>query len=148
MRRMLLSPKRLPCTPPPWGTLLAIDPSSGEERWEVPLGRLYTAKDRPPTPRGWGSVVLGGPIVTAGGLVFTGGTLDNAIHAFDVETGKELWSGELPTSARATPMTYQGPDGRQYVVISAGSHQPAGNQPLGDYVVAFALGSSGSVARK
>jgi quinoprotein glucose dehydrogenase len=144
MRRMLLSPKRLPCTPPPWGTLLAINPTSAEKRWEVPLGRLYSGKDRPPTPSEWGSVVLGGPIATAGGLVFTGGTLDNAIHAFDVETGKELWNGELPTSARATPMTYRGPDGKQYVVISAGSHQPAGNQPLGDYVVAFALGSNES----
>ncbi len=139
MRRMLLSPKGLPCTAPPWGTLLGLDPSAGEKKWEVPLGRLYAGKDRPPTSAEWGSIVLGGPIVTAGGLVFAAGTLDNAIYAFDVETGKQLWRGDLPTSARATPMTYRGPDGKQYLVICAGSHQPAGSQPLGDYVVAFGL---------
>lgn len=139
MRRILLSPKGLPCTAPPWGTLLAIDVTTGEKKWDVPLGRLLVAKDRPSTPREWGSVVLGGPIATASGLAFVGGTLDNAIYAFDTQTGKQVWRGELPTSARATPMTYRGPDGRQYVVISAGSHQPAGNQPLGDYVVAFAV---------
>jgi quinoprotein glucose dehydrogenase len=139
MRRFLLSPKGLPCNAPPWGTLLAIDATTAEKRWEVPLGRLYAGKDRPATPNEWGSVVLGGPISTAGGLVFQAGTLDNAIYAFDVETGKRLWRGDLPTSARATPMTYQGRDGKQYLVISAGGHRPAGSQPLGDYVVAFSL---------
>ncbi len=140
MRRLLLSPKRLPCTAPPWGTLLAIDPSTGSKKWEVPLGRLYAGSEgKPPTPAAWGSVSLGGPIATAGGLTFVAGTLDNAIYAFDIENGKQLWRGELPTSARATPMTFRGPDGRQYLVICAGGHQPAGNQPLGDYVVAFAL---------
>jgi glucose dehydrogenase len=78
-------------------------------------------------------------MITAGGLVFVAGTLDPAIYAFDVETGAQLWRGDLPTSARSTPMTYRGPNGKQYVVISAGSHQPAGEQPLGDYVVAFTL---------
>ncbi len=140
MRRLLLSPKRLPCTAPPWGTLLAIDPSTGEKKWEVPLGLLYAgAPGKPPTPAAWGSISLGGPIATAGGLAFIAGTLDNAVYAFDVETGKQLWRGVLPTSARATPMTFRGPDGRQYLVICAGGHQPAGNQPLGDYVVAFSL---------
>ncbi|HEX4165649.1 MAG TPA: pyrroloquinoline quinone-dependent dehydrogenase [Bryobacteraceae bacterium] len=139
MRRLLLSPKRLPCTPPPWGTLLAIDPSTGDKKWEVPLGRLYAGSGKASTPEAWGSVSLGGPIATAGGLTFVAGTLDNAIYAFDIETGKQLWRGDLPTSARATPMTFQGPDGRQYLVVCAGGHQPAGTQPLGDYVVAFAL---------
>ncbi|HEY6988017.1 MAG TPA: pyrroloquinoline quinone-dependent dehydrogenase [Bryobacteraceae bacterium] len=139
MRRMLLSPKGLPCTAPPWGRLLAIDVASGEKKWDVPLGRLFVGKGRPSTPAEWGSVALGGPIATAGELIFQAGTLDNAIYAFDVQTGKELWRGDLPTSARATPMTFQGPDGKQYVVIAAGGHQPAGNQPLGDYVVAFSL---------
>lgn len=78
-------------------------------------------------------------MITAGGLVFVAGTLDPAIYAFDVETGAQLWRGDLPTSARSTPMTYRGPNGKQYVVIAAGSHQPAGEQPLGDYVVAFTL---------
>jgi glucose dehydrogenase len=68
------------------------------------------------------SIALGGPIVTAGGLVFAAGTLDGAIYAFDVASGKQLWRGTLPTSARATPMTYRCRDGRQYVVVSAGGH--------------------------
>jgi quinoprotein glucose dehydrogenase len=139
MRRILLGPKHLPCTAPPWGTLLAIDMTTGEKKWDVPLGRLYVGEGKPSTPAEWGSAVLGGPIATAGGLVFTAGTLDNAIYAFDIETGKQLWRGKLPTSARSTPMTFRAPDGKQYLVISAGSHQPAGNQPLGDYVVAFSL---------
>ncbi len=134
MRRFLLSPKHIPCTPPPWGTLIAIQASTGEKKWEVPLGRLS-----PRLPERFGSISLGGPIVTAGGLVFVAGTLDAGMYAFDVETGRQLWRGELPTSARATPMTYRAPNGKQYVVISAGSHQPAGDQPLGDYVVAFSM---------
>ncbi len=139
MRRFLLGPKHLPCTAPPWGTLLAVDTTTGDKKWEVPLGRLSIGKDHPATPAEWGSIVLGGPIATGGGLVFVAGTLDNAIYAFNVETGKQLWRGDLPTSARATPMTYRGPDGKQYLVIVAGGHQPAGSQPLGDYVVAFTL---------
>jgi quinoprotein glucose dehydrogenase len=134
MRRFLLSPKHLPCTAPPWGTLIAIQGSTGDKKWEVPLGRLSSK-----LPDAFGSISLGGPMITAGGLVFVAGTLDPAIYAFDVETGRQLWRGELPTSARSTPMTFRGPDGKQYLVISAGSHQPAGDQPLGDYVVAFTL---------
>jgi len=134
MRRILLGPKGAPCTAPPWGTLIAISTSTGEKKWEVPLGRLSSK-----LPEKWGSASLGGPIATAGGLVFIAGTLDPSIYAFDAETGKQLWRGELPTSARATPMTYRGPDGKQYVLICAGSHQPAGDQPLGDYVIAFSL---------
>jgi quinoprotein glucose dehydrogenase len=134
MRRFLLSPKGVPCTAPPWGTLIAIKAATGEKAWEVPLGKLSSK-----LPEKWGSVSLGGPIATAGGLVFVAGTLDPSIYAFDAETGKQLWRGELPTSARATPMTYRGPDGKQYLLICAGGHQPAGDQPLGDYVVAFSL---------
>ncbi len=108
--------------------------STGAQKWEVPIGRLY-----PQLKPEWGSLALGGPIVTAGGVVFIAGTLEPAIYAFDIETSKQLWRGELPTSARSTPMTYEGPDGKQYLVICAGSHQPAGKAPLGDYVVAFSL---------
>jgi quinoprotein glucose dehydrogenase len=132
MRRFLLSPKHIPCTAPPWGTLIAIDTRTGDKKWEVPLGKLSTK-----LPAQFGSISLGGPIVTAGGLVFVAGTLDPAIYAFDVATGKQLWRGDLPTSARATPMTFRGPNGKQYLVVAAGSHQPAGDQPLGDYLVAF-----------
>jgi quinoprotein glucose dehydrogenase len=77
--------------------------------------------------------------VTAGGLVFTAGMLEPAIYAFDAKTGERLWKGTLPTSARATPMTYRGRDGRQFVVIAAGGHGIPGMGPLGDYLVGFAI---------
>lgn len=139
VRRFLLGPATgLPCTPPPWGTLAAVRASTGEIAWRVPFGRLPWAEKMPEAEQ-WGSIALGGPIVTAGGLVFAAGTLDGAIYAFDAASGRQLWRGSLPTSARATPMTYRGRDGRQYVVISAGGHGLPQGLPLGDYVVAFAL---------
>ena len=138
-RRFLRSPGGLPCTPAPWGTLNAIDADTGALRWSIPAGQLPALGSAPAPPPEFGSIVLGGPIATAGGLVFMAGTLDSALRAYDARTGKELWKGVLPTSARSTPMTYLGPDGKQYVVISAGGHGIPGAGPLGDYVVAFAL---------
>jgi quinoprotein glucose dehydrogenase len=136
-RRMVLSPgHHLPCNRPPWGTLTAVSASSGEVKWESPIGRLHV---RIPEATGWGSIALGGPIVTGGGLIFMAGTLDPAIYAFDVERGIQLWKGDLPTSARSTPMTFRATDGKQYVVVCAGGHGVEGGPPLGDYVVAFAL---------
>jgi quinoprotein glucose dehydrogenase len=132
-RRLLLGPSGLPCIAPPWGVLNGVDADTGEVKWTVPTGSFKYGAAPP------GSISLGGPIVTAGGLVFMGGTLDPAIYAYDVETGKQLWRGELPTSARATPMTFRGKNGRQYVVISAGGHGVKGLGGLGDYLVAFAL---------
>jgi quinoprotein glucose dehydrogenase len=140
-RRFLRAPGGLPCTPAPWGTLNAIDADTGAIRWTVPAGQLPALGSAGAPPPQFGSISLGGPIVTAGGLVFMAGTLDSAIRAYDVATGKELWKGVLPTSARATPMTYRAPDGKQYVVISAGGHGIPGAGPLGDYVIAFALPS-------
>ena len=134
MRRILLSPKRIPCTPPPWGTLLAISASTGDKKWEVPFGQFS-----PKFPEKWGSLSLGGPIATAGGLVFAGGTLVPNLYAFDVETGEQLWKGALPTSAKAVPMTFQAKDGKQYVVVSAGGFGIPDLSPLGDYLVAFSL---------
>lgn len=134
-RRLLRSPSGLPCNAPPWGVLNGVDADTGELKWTTPTGSLKYGV----APAG--SISLGGPIVTAGGLVFMAGTLDSAIYAYDVETGKQLWRGELPTSARATPMTYRGKDGRQYLVIAAGGHGIPGMGPLGDYLVAFALGA-------
>ena len=134
-RRLLRSPGGLPCNAPPWGVLNGVDADTGKLKWTTPTGSLTPGV----TPAG--SISLGGPIVTAGGLVFMAGTLDPAIYAYDVETGKELWRGELPTSARATPMTFRGTDGRQYLVIAAGGHGIPGMAPLGDYLVAFALSS-------
>jgi quinoprotein glucose dehydrogenase len=134
MRRILVGPKHLPCTAPPWGTLVALDMRTGEKKWDVPLGKFG-----PQAPAAWGSLSLGGPMVTAAGLTFAAGTLDAAVRAFDTESGKELWVGELPTSARSTPMTYRGADGKQYLVVCAGGHGISTLAPLGDYVVAFAL---------
>ena len=138
-RRFLMSPgHQLPCTRPPWGTLTAVSASSGEVKWEVPLGQMFGTESIPQF-REFGSISLGGPMVTGGGLVFMAGTLNPAIYAFDVERGAELWKGVLPTSARSTPMTYRAANGKQYVVISAGGHGFPGGPPLGDYVIAFAL---------
>ncbi len=127
-RRLILGPTGLPCTPPPFGALVAVSLKSGAIAWRVPLG---TMGDTP----NLGSVNLGGPIVTAGGLVFIGATLEHAFRAFDIETGRELWKAALPAGARATPMTYE-TGGRQFVVIAAGGGGPFG---AGDAIVAFAL---------
>ena len=92
----------------------------------------------PDTPAG--SLMLGGPIVTGGGLIFVAGTVDARLHAIDVETGKELWTGVLPAGGHATPMTYKiSATGRQYVVIAAGGHAKVSEEPVGDTLVAFAL---------
>ena len=87
-----------------------------------------------------GSIRLGGPIVTAGGLVFVAGTLDARLHAFDLESGRELWSGELPANGNATPMTYKvRRDGKQFVVVAAGGHAKLAEAKVGDAIVAFTL---------
>jgi quinoprotein glucose dehydrogenase len=139
----LLSPLGLPCTKPPWGTLLAVDTASGQVQWEVPLG---TVRDLAPVPLPirWGTPNLGGPIVTQGGLVFIAAAMDNYLRAFDLETGKELWKGRLPAGGQATPMAYRlGEGGRQFVVIAAGGHGRMGTD-IGDSLVAFALPERGA----
>jgi quinoprotein glucose dehydrogenase len=136
-RRVLASANGLPCNPPPWGSLVAVDLSRGAIRWSVPLGT--TADLRPGLePAIRGTPNLGGPIVTASGLVFIAAALDNWLRAFDSETGEELWKGRLPAGGQAAPMTYRAGDGRQFVVIAAGGHGALGTA-LGDSVVAFAL---------
>lgn len=136
-RRMISAPDRLPCVPPPWGSLVAIDLKTGARAWDVPLGDPSTMMPAlgalSKTPLGIPN--LGGPIVTAGGVVFIGATMDHFIRAFDIETGRELWRGPLPAGARATPMTYER-NGRQFVVVAVGGSEDWGK---GDYVVAFAL---------
>ena len=138
-RRMILSPSGLPCTAPPFGTLVAIDLKTGHRLWEVPLGsftRPLPAEQAATVPAEWGSPNLGGPIITAGGIIFIGAALDRWLHAYDIETGRELWRGPLPESGKATPMSYQLPSGEQFVAIAVGGGGAFG---VGDYVVAFRL---------
>jgi quinoprotein glucose dehydrogenase len=137
LRRFLQSPSDLPCIAPPWGTLTAVDMNAGTIRWQVPLGSMENFGGvHPGIPPG--SVSLGGPISSAGGLVFIAGTTDSRIRAFDERTGKVLWEAELPASGNATPMTYES-GGKQYLVIAAGGHQGIREESLGDSVVAFSL---------
>lgn len=135
MRDVLLSPLMIPCNPPPWGALAAIDLATGERRFESVLG---TTRDLAPVPIpiAWGTPNQGGPIVTAGGLVFIGAAMDDFLRAFDASTGEEIWKGRLPAGGQATPMTYRA-GGRQFVVIAAGGHGRM-TTTLGDSVVAFA----------
>lgn len=136
-REPLLSPLGLPCTPPPWGTLAAVDMQTGLLRWEVPLGSVSDLS-KLPSPRSWGSPNLGGPLVT-GGLAFIAATMDRRFRAFDLETGIVVWEDRLPASGQATPMTYRArPGGRQHIVIAAGGHDGMGSR-LGDWIVAYAL---------
>ena len=134
-RRFLRAPSGIPCTPPPFGTLVAVSLKTGLHAWSVPLGLPSADPELSAAPPGLGSPNLGGPIVTAGGLVFIAASLDEAIRAFDVETGAELWRADLPAWGRATPMTYEA-GGRQFVVISAGAGGTFGD---GDFVTAFSL---------
>ncbi|MEO8138195.1 MAG: pyrroloquinoline quinone-dependent dehydrogenase [Gemmatimonadota bacterium] len=135
-RGMLVSPKGLPCNRPPWGTLVAIDLATGEQRWQVPLGRVPKLSQAPGSEQ-WGSPSMGGSITTGGGLIFIGAAMDDVLRAVDLESGQVLWTGALPAGGQATPMTYEA-GGKQYVVIAAGGHGNLGTT-FGDYVVAFSL---------
>jgi len=134
----VLSPFFAPCTPPPWGELVAVDLSGQTDtRWRITLGTLEKLMPVP-LPLAFGTPLAGGPTVTAGGLVFIGASADEKFRAFDVDTGEKLWEVSTPASAMATPMTYA-IDGRQYVVVAAGGHIVAGFQNVSDWIVAYAL---------
>jgi len=132
-RTIIVSPKGIPCTPPPWGQLTAIDVDRGAIRWQTPFGTVSRIPNLPPNT---GSPNLGGSM-TSGGVVFIAAAMDEVLRAFDVETGKELWHATLPASAQASPMTYRA-GGKQFVVIAAGGHGKL-HTKRGDAVVAFAL---------
>jgi quinoprotein glucose dehydrogenase len=135
-RAPLLSPGGTPCIAPPWGKLSAVDLQTGEIRWEGPLGQIPKLASVPKSSE-FGSINLGGSIVTAGGLVFIAAGMDDKLRAFDIENGKVIWEGQLPASAQAAPMSYS-VKGKQFVVICAGGHGKLGTK-MGDHVVAFAL---------
>jgi quinoprotein glucose dehydrogenase len=132
--RRWLDDEGYPAIKPPWGTLNAVNLNTGEIKWKVTLGEYpeLTARGVPPT----GTENYGGPLVTAGGLIFIGATADETFRVFDKETGRILWKTQLPFSGNATPSTYM-VNGRQYVVISAGGGKSG--RPRGGTLVAFAL---------
>jgi quinoprotein glucose dehydrogenase len=129
-RKSFMSNFGIPCVKPPWGTLAAIDMERGVIKWQIPLG------DTPGIHLNLGMPGLGGPIVTAGGIVFIAASFDDRLRAFNTDDGKLLWTASLPAGGQATPMTYS-LGGRQYVVIAAGGYKDQGTR--GDYLIAYAL---------
>jgi quinoprotein glucose dehydrogenase len=133
--KKFLDPDGYPAVAPPWGTLTAINLDTGEHAWQVPLGEYPKLAAAGLTDTG--SENYGGPIVTAGGLVFIGATsFDKKVLAFDKTTGARLWEATLPFSATGTPATYD-VAGRQFLIVPAGGGKDGG--PSGGLYVAFAL---------
>ena len=132
-----MSPLGVPCQAPAWGYVAGIDLLSNKVVWKHKNG---TSRDSSPIPIGLpiGVPSMGGSIVTASGLGFLSGTLDQYLRAYDVNTGKELWKSRLPAGGQATPMTYTGKDGKQYVLVTAGGHGSLGTK-MGDYIIAYKL---------
>jgi quinoprotein glucose dehydrogenase len=132
-----LDPDGYPAIKPPWGTLNAINLNTGEYAWKIPFGE-YPALAASGI-RDTGSENYGGPVVTAGGILFIGATsYDKKFHVFDKATGKLIWETTLPAAGNATPATYE-VNGRQFVVIAAGGGKS--KDPSGGKIVAFALPS-------
>lgn len=136
-RRIFLSPLGLPCTQPPWGKLVAVDLRASTILWERPLGTIEDLVPAFVPNFEWGVPNMGGPLVTASGLIFIGAAIEHAFRAFDIKDGKELWKARLPTSANATPISYE-IEGEQYVVVAAGGHGGLGTA-RGDGLHAFRL---------
>ena len=133
---------QLLCKQPPYGGIRAIDLATGETVWDRPLGEArangpFNIPSMLPIPIGTPN--NGGPVVTAGGLIFIAAATDNLLRAMDIETGEVLWKTVLPAGGQTTPMTYEF-GGRQYLVIMAGGHSFM-ETPKGDYVLAWALPS-------
>lgn len=129
--------KTWPCQKPPWGRLTAVNVASGEFAWQVPLG---VTDALPEGKRNTGRLNMGGPIATAGGLLFIGATADSGFRAFDSRTGKELWATTLEYSANSVPITYQGKNGKQYVaIVAAGSYISDRPSTNNESLIVFAL---------
>ncbi|MDA8456703.1 membrane-bound PQQ-dependent dehydrogenase, glucose/quinate/shikimate family [Acidovorax sp. GBBC 3334] len=132
-----MSPVGLPCQAPPWGYVAGVDLRTGEVAWKHRNG---TVRDLSPLPLPFrmGVPGIGGPMLTGGGVAFYSGALDNYVRAYDLTDGRMLWQDRLPAGGQATPMSYTGEDGRQYVVVVAGGHGSTGTKP-GDSVRAYAV---------
>ena len=128
--------KYWPCQAPPWGEMAAVNLNTGEIAWKVPFGIVVELEAK--GIHDTGAPNIGGSIATAGGLVFIGATNDHRCRAFDAKTGKVIWETKLEAGAYATPITYQGTDGKQYVAVVAagGSYY---DRTSGDSLIAFAL---------
>ncbi len=139
-RANFLSPLGVPCQQPPFGMLTGIDLTTFDIVWQVPFGTVEETGPlgiRTGLRMPVGMPPVGGPLSTSGGLIFFAGTQDYYLRAFETETGREIWRAPLPVGSQATPMSYIGLDGRQYVVIAVGGLNDV--QGRGDYVIAFAL---------
>jgi quinoprotein glucose dehydrogenase len=137
-RGLILSPLGIPCSRPPWGTISAVDLDTGELRWQHPFGTTPIGLLGIHAPAQWGAPNLGGPLVTASGLVFIGATSDGMFRAMNTWTGEVVWEHALPYPGAATPMSFLGAHGRQFIVIAAGGSILL-QSPIGDALVAFAL---------
>ena len=131
------SPLGIPCQAPPWGYVAGADLRTGQIAWKHRNG---TVRDLSPLPLPFemGVPDLGGPVMTAGGVAFLSGSMDDYVRGYDVTDGRQLWESRLPAGGQATPMTYVGADGRQFLLVIAGGHGSTGTKP-GDYVIAYAL---------
>ena len=136
-RQFLLAPSGIPCVAPPWGELVAVHADTGAIAWRSTLGDLRHAlgvASMPPT----GSPNLGGAAITPTGLLFIGAAMDPHLRAFDTKSGRQVWEGQLPTSARATPLVFTTASGRDMVAIAAGGHDTPFSKP-GTTLVVFGL---------
>jgi quinoprotein glucose dehydrogenase len=134
--KQLLTKEGIYGSNPPWGLLTAIDMNTGLKKWQIPLGSVDSLKSM--GIENTGIENYGGPVVTAGGLLFIAATKDAKIRAFDKETGKLLWEAQLPAAGHATPAVYER-NGKQYLVIACGGGK---GTKSGDAYVAFALPDS------
>jgi quinoprotein glucose dehydrogenase len=124
------------CQTPPWGSLYAVNVNTGKIAWRTTFG---VTDSMPEGKQNTGRPSLGAPLTTATGLTLIGATDDSRFHAFETATGKEIWTYKLDASAHASPITYRGKDGKQYVAVVATGGSLTRSPPIGDSVVVFAL---------